>query len=106
MRREAGTAEDSAAGLTRVPWWVVEVCALSNYRLFVRFADGTAGEVDVSAMILGPRAGVFEPLRDESKFRAVYVELGAVSWPGDLDLAPDAMYDEIRAHGGYKIRPF
>jgi hypothetical protein len=25
--------------------------------------------------------------------------LGAVSWPGDLDLAPDAMHAAIKEHG-------
>jgi hypothetical protein len=24
---------------------------------------------------------------------------GAVMWPGEIDLAPDAMYDEIRKEG-------
>jgi hypothetical protein len=27
------------------------------------------------------------------------IEHGAVTWAGDLDLAPDAMYDEIKAAG-------
>ncbi len=26
----------------------------------------------------------------------VYVELGAVTWPGEPNLAPDAMHDEIQ----------
>ena len=42
---------------------------------------------------------VFEPLRDPFRFSEAAVHLGTVEWPGEIDLAPDAMYDEIRAHG-------
>ncbi len=48
--------------------------------------------------------GVFEVLKDEALFRRVYVELSAVTWPGGLDLAPDAMYDEIKRNGEWVLR--
>jgi hypothetical protein len=32
-------------------------------------------------------------------FAQVRVEYGAVTWPGDIDLAPDAMHDELKDHG-------
>ncbi len=106
MRHKATTQEDRAAGVEySEPWLVIEVRPLPGYRLRVRFADGTDGIVDASRMILGPRPGVFEALRDPVRFEAVHVEAGAVTWPGELDLAPDAMYDGIRAGGGvYVIR--
>ncbi len=28
-------------------------------------------------------------------FRQVFIDDGAVTWPGEIDLAPDAMYAEI-----------
>ena len=105
MRQGSGTTKDSAAGVT-VPWRVVHVSPLPGYRLHVRFADGTEGEVDASGMILGARPGVFVRLRDEAQFNAVYVDHGAVTWPGELDLAPDTMYDEIRARGRYALTDF
>ena len=43
--------------------------------------------------------GVFSHLNDPAKFREVAVVNGAVTWPGGLDLAPDAMYQEIKLHG-------
>lgn len=46
--------------------------------------------------LFAPNPGVFEQLRDEKRFAEVYVRDGAVTWPGELDLAPDAMYDRIR----------
>jgi hypothetical protein len=72
----------------------------------VCFVDGTEGDVDVSGLVFAEYAGVFEPLRDPALFAQVYIRRGAVTWPGDLDLAPDAMYDEIRAHGQWRIPPF
>jgi hypothetical protein len=104
MRQEHRAEEDSAAQLSNVPWIVVEVRPLPDFRLSVRFVDGTEGEVDVSHMLFGQKAGVFEHLRDEKRFAEVYVDDGAVTWPGELDLAPDAMYDEIKAHGHYTIK--
>lgn len=102
MRDHADTEEDSAAELGGgVPWSVVQVRPLKGHRLAVRFADGTSGEVDVSKLIFGPRPGVFESLRDPQRFAEVGIDHGAVTWPGDLDLAPDAMYDEIKAKGSW-----
>ena len=77
--------------------------ALPDYRLHVRFLDGTEGEVDMAALLSRPDAGVFAPLRDPAFFARVSVELGDVTWPGELDLAPDAMYDAIRQTGKWVI---
>jgi hypothetical protein len=82
-----------------MPWRVVEVAALDGFRLSVRFVDGTEGKVDLSGLIRSDRAGVFGRLADSSLFAQVFVEHGAVTWPGELDLAPDAMYEEIKKTG-------
>ena len=104
MRDEPDTTEDSGLGLgNALPWRVVEVRALPCSRLAVRFADGTRGEVDLSRLIAGDRAGVFAALRDAALFAQVYVDHGAVTWPGDIDLAPDAMHDEIIANGTWFV---
>lgn len=110
MPPEATTQDDRAASVTpairlAAPWRVREVTALSGYRLFVRFVDGLTGIVDLSALIASPNAGVFTRLRDRALFEQVHVDLGAVVWPGDLDLAPDAMHDAIKQHGEWRIDP-
>ena len=83
------------------PWRVHSVEPLSGLRLQVRFADGTSGLVDMGRFLQSPavRGTPFEPLTDESQFSQVRVDLGAVAWPTGADLAPDAMYDAIRASG-------
>jgi hypothetical protein len=73
-------------------WDVVEVKAEADYELFVRFADGAHGRVRISPERL---TGVLAPLRDRRFFEQVFVDHGAVAWPGEIDLAPDAMYAEV-----------
>ena len=70
-----------------------------DYRIFVRFKDGLAGSVDLSRRVTAENAGVFAALRDREVFAGVHVYLGAVTWPGEIDLAPDAMYEAFRRNG-------
>ena len=74
---------------------VVEVRSLGGYRLYLRFEDGVAGEIDVAALIAFD--GVFAPLRDERRFAEVQVnvDLGTISWPGGADLDPDVLYARV-----------
>src|ERR1017187_4583716 len=81
---------------------VAEVRAERNYRLIVRFFDGTEGTVDMSALVHSPNPGVFAALADPSRFAEARVELGAESWPEGLDPAPDATHAAPRAHGVWK----
>lgn len=85
------------------PWRVASVQALPEYRLKVRFVDGLEGHVDMKKMVWSGKAGVFEALREPAVFLQAHVVLGVVSWAGDLDLAPDAMYDSIKAHGEWVV---
>jgi hypothetical protein len=82
----------------RSPWRVTEVEALPGFRLRVAFADGLTGMVDLSRLVHSPQAGVFAALADPSLFAQVKLDYGAVAWPGELDLAPDAMYAAIQEH--------
>ena len=86
-----------------MPWRVTAVEALSNFRLHVRFIDGLEGDVDLSGLVRSQRAGVFAALADPALFSQCRVELGAVTWPGELDLAPDAMHRAIKATGVWKL---
>lgn len=96
MRNEAASEHDIAVGLEPCAPPVVAATATGSLTLHVAFADGTKGEVKFSPSHL---KGVFEPLCDVDFFAQVRVEHGAVTWPGELDLAPDAMYDAIKLCG-------
>ena len=68
----------------------VEVRALDGYRLWLRYADDTEGEVDLSHLA---GKGVFKVWADRDIFAAVQIGAsGALEWPGDIDLCPDARY--------------
>jgi Protein of unknown function (DUF2442) len=77
-------------------WDIVEVRAEKNHSLWLRFADGVTGIVRLDVTEF---TGVLEPLRDPEFFGKVYVENGATSWPGEIDLAPDALYRELQKVG-------
>jgi hypothetical protein len=83
------------------PWRVREIRIVEHGVLAVRFIDRTEGTLDMRPLLNGDHVigTVFEPLRGASRFSQAVVHLGTVEWPGEIDLAPDAMYDEIRAHG-------
>jgi len=82
-------------------WDVVEVVPNPDLSMQVRFADGTQGKVRFEQSHL---FGVFEPLKDPAVFCLAYLDSGAVTWPGDIDIAPDAMYREIKQHGQWILR--
>jgi hypothetical protein len=77
-------------------WNVIEVKAISPLSIHVIFSDGTSGKVQFKPSHL---TGVFEPLKDPEIFRQAFIENGAVTWPGNVDLAPDAMYQAIKTNG-------
>jgi hypothetical protein len=108
MCSESVATEDIPAALippieATAPDDVRDVIPLPGYRLAVRFHDGTAGVVDMAVMITAPDAGVFARLRDPAMFARVYVLYGVVTWPGELDLAPDAMHDALAATGEWVL---
>jgi hypothetical protein len=100
---EDRTAELIPAVRPSAPWRVADFEALPGFQLRVRFNDGTAGVVDMAAFIQSESAGVFASLHDERLFRQVKLSLGAVSWLGGLDLAPDAMHCAIKEHGTWTL---
>jgi hypothetical protein len=73
--------------------------------LRVTFVDGTTGDVDLASFLGHPRVRgtVFEPLRAPAVFAQVRAVMGAVQWTNGADLAPDAMYDAIKAHGRWVV---
>jgi hypothetical protein len=108
MRTESSAYEGSPADLSDEvapcsPWRVTEVEALPGFRLRVTFADGLKGAVDLSGLVHSPKAGVFSALADPSLFAQVRLDYGAVSWPGELDLAPDAMHAAIQEHAVWSL---
>ena len=72
-----------------------EVVPLPNHRLFLRFNNGDAGEVDLSGELDGE---VFAPLRDPARFATAYQHpvMRTVAWANGADLAPEFLLDLMR----------
>ncbi len=99
MSGHAISEADSAVGVG-MDWDVTEASVYNDYSLSVEFRDGTRGKV-----VFLPEAfrGMFASLKDPERFRQVKVVNGVVTWPGDLDLAPDAMHRQIRTKGEWVL---
>ena len=69
---------------------VAEARHVEKHRVYVRFNDGTAGEIDLSELLTGP---VFEPLRDVEYFRQFSLEGHTLAWPNGADFAPEYLRD-------------
>ena len=69
---------------------IIEARPEHDFRLFLRFDDATSGTVDLSEFA---GRGVFSAWSESEVFQQVRVtEQGAVEWPGEIDLCPDALY--------------
>jgi len=105
MRQTSNTKQDIAPRITcTAPWRLVKVQSLPGYKLEVKFIDGTHGYVEMAQRIKNVNSGVFALLKDVSIFNQVYLEHGVVTWPGEIDLAPDAMHDEIKCNGVWILK--
>ncbi|HRO36805.1 DUF2442 domain-containing protein [Thauera sp.] len=76
-----------------------EVKPLAGYRLFLRFNNGVAGEVDLSAELDGE---VFEALRDPAMFDTAcqHPVMRTAAWANGADLAPEFLLNLMRAQRG------
>jgi hypothetical protein len=76
---------------------VAGVAVMRDHVLRLLFTDGTAGDVDFSAE---QWTGVLAPLNDPVYFSQVTVdaEAGTLVWPDDIDLAPEPLYEQAKAH--------
>ena len=108
MRTQPASKENPATGIVppvcpNMPWRVAKVEVLPEFRLRVVFLDGLDGTVEMATLVHSQQAGVFAPLADPAVFAQAHVENGAVTWPDEIDLAPDAMYRAIKARGVWTI---
>jgi Protein of unknown function (DUF2442) len=73
---------------------VIQAKHVHDYVVWVKFEDGTEGELDLTSELWGP---VFEPLKDVSYFSQVAVaEYGTIAWPNGADIAPEFLYERVR----------
>ncbi|MBI3097829.1 MAG: DUF2442 domain-containing protein [Planctomycetes bacterium] len=73
---------------------VIEARYARDYTLWIRFQDGTEGEVDLRDALTGE---VFRPLRSKAYFKrfALNREMHTLTWPNGADFAPEFLHSRI-----------
>jgi len=69
---------------------VIRVLPKDDFTLELWFDDGTHRLFDARPYL---DRGVFIRLKDPKRFRQAYVAFDTVCWPGDIDIAPETLYD-------------
>ncbi len=69
---------------------ILKVEPRTNYQLLLEFENGEKRLFDMMAII---EKRPFNRLKN-SLFMAARVEHGTVVWPGNIDIAPDTLYDK------------
>jgi hypothetical protein len=74
---------------------IVEVRALGGHRLFLRFSDGTRGELDLSRALRF--RGLLEPLKAAGEFSKVRLdrEFGTIGWANGVELDTYVLYSRL-----------
>ena len=72
---------------------VTHVMVLENYFLELVFSTGETRVFDAKPYL---EKGVFSRLKDAALFRQAFLAYDTVCWPGNLDIAPETLYDRSR----------
>ena len=70
---------------------VVKVVAKPDYRLFLEFENG---EKRIFDMVPYMDKKPFSQLKSFSLFVQASIDYGTVVWPGNIDIAPETLYDK------------
>ena len=71
---------------------VKEAQYTNHHRVWIKFYDGSNGEVDLSNYLSGE---IFEPLKSISYFRNLTVQRSTIAWENGADFAPEFLYDLV-----------
>ena len=69
---------------------ITDAKPVDRFHVFLRFENGASGIVDLSHLA---GRGVFRAWLQDDVFEQLSISpVGALKWPGELDLCPDALY--------------
>ena len=81
----------------------IEVKALPNFRIWLRYDDGVEGIVDLSNLA---GRGVFRAWNDLAFFNSVRLAAhGAIEWGSEIDICPDSMYMRLTGKSPEELFP-
>lgn len=68
---------------------VKEVKPINNYNLILTFENGEKRQFDMNPFL---DKGIFQELRDISKFNTVRLSFDTIEWENEADLDPEFLY--------------
>ena len=68
---------------------VISAEYVRDYKIRLRFTDGTEKVVDFSRWLHGE---VFQPLTNKRAFKRFFIAGGTVCWPNGADIAPETLW--------------
>jgi len=72
---------------------ITDVKILSNYKIWIKYSDGTEGTVNLSHLV---GKGVFSLWNNYEEFKKVSIgSSGELLWGKQIDLCPDSLYLQI-----------
>ena len=71
----------------------VSVSVLDNYMLCVRFDNGETRMFDATPLL---ERKCYINLKNKAFFALASVQYGCVTWPGNIDIDPDWLYEDSR----------
>ena len=74
---------------------IIEAKYTSGFAIYLKFSDGTEGEIDLAGELLGE---IFGPLKQQAYFKQFKLnrELHTITWPNGADFAPEFLYDMVK----------
>lgn len=69
---------------------VTNVIPISDYNLILTFENGEKRQFDMNPYL---NSGIFNELRDVSKFQTVRVCFDSIEWDNEADLDPEVLYE-------------
>jgi len=73
----------------------IQVKAINQYLIWLKFTDSTEGQIDLSYLINKP---IFKSWLNPTFFDKVYIdtETNAIAWDENIELCPDNMYLKLK----------
>lgn len=71
---------------------VIDVEALADYKIRVKFEDNISGIIDLKSFI---QKGIFRALQDDNLFKKVYLTDSSIAWSDELEIDLLTIYSEI-----------
>ena len=71
---------------------VVDAIPCGGYKVAVRFRKGSSGVFDCSGYLSDP---FWAALKSPEVFNHVTVDCGTLTWPGDIDIAPEDVWQNV-----------